>query len=33
LDRNINAFLSATTVSAIRIVAVKYGLHLPVIGG
>jgi uncharacterized membrane protein YeiH len=33
LDRNVNAFISATAVSAIRIIAVKYKLHLPVIGG
>lgn len=33
VDGNLNAFISACTVSAIRIIAVKYRLHLPVIGG
>ena len=33
LDNNTNAFISVTTVVVIRVLAVRYKLHLPVIGG
>ncbi len=33
IDHNLNAFLSASVVSFIRIVAVKYRLTLPIVGG
>src|SRR5690606_14821742 len=33
LDYNLNAFVSAAVVSATRIIAVKYKLALPIVGG
>lgn len=33
LDRNINAFISVISVVLIRVVSVRYKLHLPIIGG